>query len=215
VLFLPLLTACFDLREDIHLRKDGSGTYSLLLDMSKSREMIAYMKQSSELDSSGNFSVSDSGFIQLAETISKLPGISEAKSVKDNDNFIYGVSFNFKNMSSLNNALFEIAAASEEPKVAADFYVREKKYFIKNNIFYLKKFAEPLISADKKDEEVAAGIEKIVMGSNYVFNFTYEGKIKNALFPAKVIDDKTLKLKTDLKKTYNNEENIGTKIRIK
>jgi hypothetical protein len=216
--FLPLLTSCFDLREDINLRKDGSGTYALLLDMSRSREMINFAKQSAneagENDEAG-FSIADSGFVQLANSLGQLPGISDAKNVKDDVDFIYGITFKFNNLQALNNALLEISQSSDRERLTTNFYSADKKTFTKADIFYLKAFAEPLLGEGEKSDEENRNIGMLTGNSLYVFNFTTEGKIKSVTEPAVKVGENSARVSVSLTELYAKGINSGTIIKLK
>mgnify|MGYP000751864680 CR=1 FL=1 len=45
ILLIPfLLSSCFDIKEEIYLKKNGSGTYQFVIDMSKLKLLIGAME---------------------------------------------------------------------------------------------------------------------------------------------------------------------------
>ena len=106
------LTSCFELREEIDLNKDGSGTYRLLLDMSQSKQTIDLaqkMQQEKDNEGAKNLTTTiDSTFAKSVMRFNGMPGISQAKDTVNKTDYIFGVMFHFSGMEALNNAIMEL-----------------------------------------------------------------------------------------------------------
>ncbi len=101
-----LLTGCLNITEEIFLEKNGSGRYVSTLDVSKMKEMLEMVKAfapdssvSKDMDMSKLDSISD-----MLGDFSGIPGITDVKKEKKDEN-TYVVSFNFKDISALNEAM--------------------------------------------------------------------------------------------------------------
>ncbi len=100
------LTGCLNITEEIFLEKNGSGKYVSTLDVSKMKEMLDMVKAfapdssvSKDMDMSKLDSISD-----MLGDFSGIPGITDVKKEKKDEN-TYVVSFNFKDISALNEAM--------------------------------------------------------------------------------------------------------------
>ena len=100
------LTGCLNITEEIFLEKNGSGKYISTLDMSKMKEMLDMVKAFAPDSSEGkdmDLSKLDSIPDMLGD-FSGIPGITNIKKEKKDEN-TYTVSFNFKDINALNEAM--------------------------------------------------------------------------------------------------------------
>jgi hypothetical protein len=123
IAFLSLfLTGCLNITEEIFLEKNGSGRYVSTLDMSKMKEMLDMVKAfapdstgSNEMDLSKLDSISD-----MLGDFSGIPGITNIKKEKKDEN-TYIVSFDFKDIASLNEAM-KRKNKKDSIQTAGDFF---------------------------------------------------------------------------------------------
>ncbi len=101
-----LLTGCLNITEEIFLEKNGSGRYVSTMDISKMKEMLDMVKAfapdtaaTKEIDVSKLDSIGD-----MMGDFSGIPGITNIKKEKKDEN-IYVVSFDFKDINALNEAM--------------------------------------------------------------------------------------------------------------
>jgi len=138
LLFLPLLTltSCFDIIEEVNLNEDGSGTFSLTVNMSQSKsKLITAML----LDSVEGHKVPKREDIkkqinEIAFAAQKTEGIKDVKTVQDFDNFIFSFKCSFSSLTAMNNLIEEIKKTHH----AKDFLTSGTKHFEydkKNNIY--------------------------------------------------------------------------------
>lgn len=104
VLSCVLFSGCFQLVEDITVRKDGSGTAVLMANFSESRTKLASVML---LDSVQGHKVPSRQDIQrelasLVAELERVEGISQVAHSLDFDRFIVRVSFSFSDVSKLN-----------------------------------------------------------------------------------------------------------------
>lgn len=111
------LTGCFEIIEEIHYKKDGSGTYKFTMDMS---QMKGLMDMAMASDTTGSMNMDTMAAVgrEMSEKVRGIQGISNIKEVTDAENLIFGVEYDFANMEALNAAAK--ANASEEMNEAAD-----------------------------------------------------------------------------------------------
>ena len=100
------LTGCLNITEEIFLGKNGSGKYISTLDISKMKEMLDMLKAFNP-DSSGSKDSELSKLDSISDMLgdfSGIPGITEVKKEKKDEN-TYTVSFNFRDITALNEAM--------------------------------------------------------------------------------------------------------------
>ncbi|MEM7484406.1 MAG: hypothetical protein AAF348_04285 [Bacteroidota bacterium] len=122
-------SSCFDILEEINLNKDGSGTLLFTVNMSKSKTKIASLML---LDSVNGYKVPTEDDIELAlndvvKHLEKSEGISNIKKTKDFENYIFSVSCNFEDITSLNGITSELIKEQNR---------REKTSFNTSNFAY-------------------------------------------------------------------------------
>jgi hypothetical protein len=112
LIFIPLLTltSCFDIIEEVNLNEDGSGHFSLTVNMSQSK---AKLITALLLDSVEGHKVPKKEEIRkvindIAASAQKTEGIRDVKTVQDFDNFIFSFKCSFANLNAMNNLIEEI-----------------------------------------------------------------------------------------------------------
>lgn len=102
-----LFSSCFEIVEEISLNENGSGKFNFVLNMSQSKAEINSLR---ELDSVGSFRVPsrervEARFNQGLNILRKSNGISNVKLSQNYEEYIFELSFDFKNDSSFNAAI--------------------------------------------------------------------------------------------------------------
>jgi len=116
---LPFVcSSCFEIIEEISLNPDGSGNMTITVNLSQSRTKIASIML---MDSINGYKVPGKQTIQnevnqVAARLRKTAGISNVKTTTDFNNYIGTISFNFKDVSHVNNITRSIL---EENKIKA------------------------------------------------------------------------------------------------
>ncbi|MEM8906305.1 MAG: hypothetical protein AAGD05_00550 [Bacteroidota bacterium] len=111
--FFPILLAmlcfssCFEIKEEVNMNNDGSGTMVLTMDMSASKENLANFMEQGQM---GAIKMPDRASIEaemakLKKAISETKGMSNVQSTSDYTSFIFTMSGDFKNTKSLNKAI--------------------------------------------------------------------------------------------------------------
>ncbi|SFD87403.1 hypothetical protein SAMN05518672_103629 [Chitinophaga sp. CF118] len=117
LLTIPVFfTSCFEVIEEIIMRKDGTGTMVLTVNLSQSKTRIAAIML---MDSIHGYKVPDKQEIQqeIDKTVAQLgsmPGISNVRSTADFTNFVGDIRFSFRDVSDVNHL---IKALLEQYKV--------------------------------------------------------------------------------------------------
>jgi hypothetical protein len=107
VFIVFVCTSCFEIIEEVNLNEDGSGSFCFTINLSQSKLNINSMLL---LDSINGHRVPNLEDVKkaLEEAEAKLKedgNLSDVKSTKNWDDYIFSVSGNFKNINALNKAI--------------------------------------------------------------------------------------------------------------
>lgn len=101
---LLIANSCITVEETYTFKKNGSGSMTYKIDMGKMMEQMAGLMDMSQMDG-GNPLGNSANFDQFVPKLKALKGISGVKATQDNKKYIYAVSFKFKNIDALNDAM--------------------------------------------------------------------------------------------------------------
>jgi len=218
IIFIFTLTSCFEIREEMDIKNDGAGTYSITLDMSKSKNMLDMAEQMAENDDKIPFSEIDSAFIKSAEALNTMEGISNAQGIKDRENYIFITKFDFKSIDALNDALNEMNKRKyPELENFPIVYKYEKKVLERTNHFYMKgltDFSEQTGGDEQKLGQIKAMMQTAIYTS---IIRTPDGKIKKFSNSKATLSDnkKELRLSANLLEIADNKVSIENIVKIK
>lgn len=105
-----LLSSCFEIIEDVTVKKDGTGTMKLTVNFSQSKTKIGAIML---MDSIHGYKVPGRNEIeeQIEQATARLrtvKGISNVNHTVDFTNFIASINFSFRNVSDVNNMVKEL-----------------------------------------------------------------------------------------------------------
>ncbi len=170
-------TACFEVREEIAIDKQGAGTYSFLIDMSSSKNLIDMAMGMQITKDRTPFAQMDSSFAKGIERLTNMQGISNVQAINNREQYVFGMMFDFQNVDALNAALNQSAQEQPEPNSMATFTFRKKE---------LSRSSRSLVSslADlevlRSTPEGAAQIQSLLQGASYVYTIRPKtGKIRS------------------------------------
>lgn len=192
LLFLSVLTSCFDVIDKISLKSDGSGEYSLVLNASKSKtrlESISKMEtingkkvpRKKEIETKLN---------EAAATFRTVPGISNVKTSLDFNNYIVKLSCSFKKIENINQGLEKLKSKKIlGTMVPTQLYSNNipAKTFTKNKINTFKNEYDKLSKADKE----------VFTNARYTSVIQFENTIKSQSNPTYQISPNKKAVKQD------------------
>jgi hypothetical protein len=106
LLTLSILTGCFDISEEITVKKDGKGQYASKIDATKFAEqmtLFAAFDSTGEMIPKLKYSL-DSAFAVQFSKYYQVKGISNVK-IDTSKEYVYAVSMDFTDINALNTAL--------------------------------------------------------------------------------------------------------------
>jgi hypothetical protein len=112
IVFLPILSAgCFEIREEVNMKADGSGEASFILNLSPSKDnMGKYMTMESvEGVKVPKKETVEAGIERIKNLLSQSPGISGVLTKSDWTNYLFTVSCRFAHLEALNKAMIKLS----------------------------------------------------------------------------------------------------------
>ncbi|WP_336515275.1 hypothetical protein [Pollutibacter soli] len=191
ILLSLAFAGCFDIKEEIFLEKNGSGTYVSTIDMTQMKEMLNMMKsfmpdslkEGKEDDLEGLGSLDS--LQNLWKDIDKVPGISNVQREKKSD-MIFTVSFKFSDMKALNTAMTKRNQKNDSlpATISGDFYSFSKGNFSCNDTSF-----GGLGDVMKGLNEGAEGNDSTAMAMNMLKGFMGDMKYTSIYhMPGKISD---------------------------
>ena len=215
LLLVLLNSSCFDIIEEINLNKDGSGTMLFTINMSKSKTKLASIML---LDSVNGYKVPSEDDIDIAlkdvvSHLKKTKGISNIKQTKDFKNYIFSVSCDFANITSL-NAIGSELIKKQNKRGKTNFSTQNFAYNATEKTFERKFTYDPSIkkSFDYLDSEN----KKVFKDASYTAIYRFKENIQRASnTKAKIAPSKkAILLHVDAMAFIQGKQSIQNKIKL-
>jgi hypothetical protein len=175
VLLSICCTSCFEVIEDISIKKDGSGNMKLTLNFSQSKTKIAAMML---MDSVQGHKVPGRSEIEesMQEAVAKLKtmkGISNVTQQTDFNNYIATISFSFKNTADINNLTKKLLGEyNVNTNIAATYAYDPEKAKFTRTYQHSKEVKEQFSKMKERDKE-------ILRSASYISIFRFEEAISS------------------------------------
>ncbi len=214
LLFLGLtftFQSCFDVIEEVSLKTDGSGSFKLVLNMSRSKTRINSIMKMKTVNGHDVPTKEDikQKITGIENVIKKTAGISTVKTNIDFDSYIASITCNFSNVGSLNKAVKNISDKENntKPGIEKNYeYDAIAKTFSRLNKFSLKDEYQKMSNADRE----------IFSGASYTGIFRFENAVSTiSNSESKVAaNKKAVMLKQNALDIITNKKSIENKITL-
>lgn len=220
---LPLLSSCFELREEIFIHKDGWGNYRILADFSDHQEMFQDFVAKTDTSIYNPFGKKGGSFDELfdawgvgADRLNQLNGIHNAKEIIDEKHFLVGLQFEYQDISALNLALALRDGGEFNPTFELP-YSYEKGKLKKNDVFIFLKLLKYLNDSNKEDVRFNNQKKAIFAQISYTTVIKTSGKIKKHNNSNFVIDEnkKELSVSARLHEVLSGAVKLNTLVKFK
>lgn len=215
LLLLVFNSSCFDILEEINLKKDGSGSLLITMNMSKSKTKLASIML---LDSVNGHKVPSEhdialGMNDIVSHLKKTKGITNIKQTKDFKNYIFSVSCDFADIKSL-NAISSEMIKEQNKRGKTNFSTNNFAYNATEKVFERKFTYDPSIkkSFDYLDSEN----KKIFDDASYTSIYRFEESIeKSSNRTAKIAPSKkAIMLRVNAMAFIQGKASIQNKIKL-
>ncbi len=206
---LIFFQSCFEIVEQVFLKKDGSGSLQFVINLSKSKtklNAIMKMKTVNGHDVPSKEEIKQK-VTAIEKTISKTVGISNIKTTLDFDNYIATISCNFNKVSQLNAAIKSISD-KENSKIkniekmyaydaGANTFIRlnklslkedynkmsnaDKEIFATANYTTIYKFESSIAAKSNKDANISPSKKGLMLKQNILDLLTNKKSIENII----------------------------------
>ena len=102
-----LLTGCFEIKEKVHLKEDGTGRVTLIMNLSESKVNVANYLKMGEVNGIKipDIREIEAEFQKVKSAFASAPGISNVAADSDYREFIFTISGDFESVEDLNNSI--------------------------------------------------------------------------------------------------------------
>lgn len=146
------LQSCLEITEKLIVNKDGSGTFSMSIDMSELKSMMEGLSEGEETESSSPFENMEEGNEEIISRLREIDGISEVKILSENEGYMVTTKFDFKTISALNRGM-DVVYESETTG-ETEYYKMTKKSFERTAAnSFLEKMKNDLASSNEEGGE--------------------------------------------------------------
>jgi len=203
LLSLFICTGCFDLQENLYLKKDGSGNFSFIIDLTEMKTMMAMFdgeeeEQDDETEDTEEIKIKSrekspnkkddkfsSNFEKTRRKLLNTDGISNVKTIEDTINYKFGLSFDFKNITALNkamNRLFEDEDTDTIPAQEIIYFEWKDKQLLRNEEIDSKSILSKTGSFSNTGGNdlfsgLTSNLEQLFAAVSYSANYEFEKKI--------------------------------------
>ncbi len=132
------LTSCFDLKEEVTINSNGSGSFIQTIDMGNNpmMQMALNMQSDSAKDDNNGMNKMDSTMEETKAKLSQVKGISNVKTASLTEELKYTIMYDFADVDALNRAINAAKKEKEgEVKIMEKVYSFKKGKFTRANNF--------------------------------------------------------------------------------
>lgn len=186
-LILTVATSCLDIQESVYLRNDGSGKFALTVDLEGMESLLTVLEKlgGDENTQKDVMEEVDINFSDLKEKLAKQPGISEVRSIRENDNRLLGIAFEFKDVQALNNALKEINDSKEKQK--DEYFTYNTDELQRLNTLGIKDHVQRKVEADIDIAIDGVMLTSMLKDMSYTTKYTFEKPVRETSNPGSKI----------------------------
>lgn len=226
ILLCLVFTSCIEIIQEIQLKKNGSGTAVYIMNMSKMKDMMQGLQSLGGDAQDTDLANTDKQFAEYAENLKKMEGISKVK-FRSKD-FVFKISFQFKDLTTLNKALTYLnnGKGGLEQKIVEYVKVDKKQIIVKNfNEISKANLKEPKSEDNEMGDTILEGnpsdqkedtelIKSFFNDATYTTIVQVYAPILSNSHPLATVDGKKVTLKLpilELDKTENSQNIITLK----
>lgn len=214
VIFMAFsFTSCISIIEKVFFAKNGSGTYTLTVDMSKVANMMAMLGEDNE-ELNSSMGELTSGFDKAKAKIEAIDGIYNVRNDINKENLIITISFDFENAEALNRGISQYTHGDKPgPVEQYVFYTQKKKTITRSSVDLI---SEALGSA--LEEQGGADMDlSAILSDMYLENvIEFERNIKSySNLEYSKEDPKTITWRKYLFNKNDEDKSIGVTVKTK
>ena len=110
-------SSCITIEESYTFKSNGSGSMKYTIDMSEMSSLLAMAAEEEGANPMGQ----DMSFVEIADRLNEIEGISGATAIENKEKYLYGLNFKFQNLNALNRALNKILIDDPQAEIHTFF----------------------------------------------------------------------------------------------
>lgn len=123
------LQSCFEIREVVTFKKDGSGSFSLSIDLSQVKQMLEGFAQSEEAAGGSPFQNMETEYQKTRDKLETVEGISNMRFISENDGYVITTGFDFASVDALNKGMDVVYENETELNEVPEYYRFKRRNF--------------------------------------------------------------------------------------
>ncbi len=178
VVILVALTfqSCFEIKEILNINKDGSGSFSMVIDLSQVKLMMEGLGGSEDGETASPFSDMEAEYENTRSQLEEIEGISNITFTSEMEGYVVKSGFDFSNIDALNMGMAVIY--EQEYEGIPEYYKFNKKTFERTTAGNFLDLIKNELGGDEMDVEgmdIASLFSEVAYVNEVVF---YGMKIK-------------------------------------
>jgi hypothetical protein len=163
------LASCITIEESYTFKSNGSGTMKYTIDMSEMSSLLAMAEEEEGANPMGQ----DLSFVDIADKLNDIQGISGAEAIEDKEKYLYGLNFKFEDLNALNRALNKILI--DDPKAEIHTFFKVTDGVITRTHLMTKDMNTSDLLGDDESSEYAM---QIMESMTYRLKFAFKKPVK-------------------------------------
>ncbi|MCS6928699.1 MAG: hypothetical protein NZM43_04290 [Saprospiraceae bacterium] len=239
-----LFASCLHIVEEVTVKKDGSGSYKMTIDMREVKTIMEAIKsmgmnekteenveeeaaqtdeeeEAEEMDDEGAVSQLGVEISSIATSLKRVSGLSNIKEINDTSAYIFGYSFDFANIEALNKAIRIINREKYDSRVEETFRYKGGSFERLNAANIGEQFKKSIAEVEENSEEGNMDMVKALfseMTYKQVYRFP-DAKVKKSSNPLSELSQDRQSV-TILLKPMDEEQNkkkptVATVVKLK
>ncbi len=211
LLSVVITPSCLEMVEEISLEKNGSGNYSMAVDMSQMMEMLSGLMGDTDDPTTDAFAQMDSAIQETVKKLRQIEGISNVS--HQSEGYRFSVNYSFSSVEALNQANL-----NEDNESAAMLGMSGSNYSLAKRVFSRQSVPISDMLGEMDDEEGMMDMVKMFMAdASYKQIYHMPGQVKSAANDNSEIssDKRTVTTEIPLLDWMNGDADIGNAIKFK
>jgi hypothetical protein len=230
------LTSCFDLKEEVTINSNGSGSFIQTIDMGNNpmMQMALNMQSDSTKDANNGMNKMDSTMEETKAKLSQVKGISNVQTASSTEGLKYTIMYDFADVDALNRAINAAKDEKEgEVQLMEKVYSFQKGKFTRSNSFSMgdsgmdmselmggKKGEDDTEQTEEEKAQMKQMMQMFFGNANYTYVVHVPNKVKSYSNKANTTiseDEKTLTMTIPFMDLLGEDKktNIGNSVKFK
>ena len=204
-----ILPGCLTIEETYEFKRNGSGMMEYRIEVSEMADFLESLNTDESSLPTDKLSMAD-----MAPQLSEIEGVSHVEVLDNIAEKVYGLRFQFKNMTALNEALNLLLIKDPETNPHV-FFSQNDNVIIRNHLNTRQSIASDFLESTEESRKAMA----VLQSMNYKINMKFARPVKvvYAMAETSLIGKKSkeVKLETSMRELLEESEMLNTSVVLK